>query len=284
MSDPALFRGRVIQTTVEDSTDMSSPAGERQALATCVINDSDTPAGPPGTNLTVRVMLPNAIPCTAYAANLFWFGTVVAPTLPISYIRANQPFVLIRKDASVDAGTTTCYSTVIEPTFTAVAVTNYLNFGTTTYQTAYAGQYMELEFVDQTGHSTRSKMGYLSTNLDGVFALNPAMDAAMPGALQLINARLPASQITGALPMGYSYAWSVSPLGSNTCLCEITGGGPGASYTANFYALGPTQPYTDTGVPVTQLQISGSSTLATGTWAIATRIAGAWYVQSPVWN
>lgn len=274
MSDGGMFRARLNGLIIEDTTDTTSPAGARQAIVTAVREDTGT-----GTSAQVLVKalawLPNNVPCPAYAANLHYFDLVAGPaSVPVA--RAVQPRVTIRRDATADAGTTSCYSVILNPTLICKANTVWAS-GTS--DAIHRNTMVDLTFYDQQNNTRVTQLGYFG-EYGGVGEMT--CDIIQPGGLCQVTGRT--SVVGNSLPGGWSYAWIVSPLNQgNTCPCKITSGGPGASYVASFYANGPANPATETSVPVVQLMIDGGETIPVDTWVIATRVLGQWYIQAPVW-
>ncbi len=262
------MRGRLNGASVEDSDDSSSPSGERGAIVTVIQEDSDATGSTP-IHVQAKVLLPNGVPCPLYAANMHLFGRLDGPpSIPLAL--AAQPHVLLRRDMSVVAGTTSCWNITVSPTLLARAKQKW----TTTDLVTKAGERVELDFLDGLDHVAAGKLGYFP-NCSGT----ASVDRIQP--LQLVSCSIRTASISAAMPGGYTYAWLANPLNQgNTCPCKITGGS-GDTYTADFYAKGVTTA-TETGVTVIQLHITGD-TIPVDTWTIATLVNHQWYIQVPVW-
>jgi hypothetical protein len=269
MTDYAFYRGRLTGNIIEDTTD-PNPVGERAALATVITEDSDVTGGTP-IQTVARILLPSGAPCPVYAANLFFFSLVNGPvTIPVAL--AAMPYVTVRRDITNVAGTLATQSIVIEPTFIAKATTLW---GSSAIA-AYDNNYVSLEFWDYSSNAQAGKLGYFPASGS---PLN--IDIIQPGSQVLVTTRSPSGALASSPPSGYHHAWIVAPLNQgNTCPCLVTGGS-GSVYTADFYANGPSNPVTESGATVTQLQIT-SDTVDVGTWVIAARVGGAWYMQVPI--
>jgi hypothetical protein len=275
MSDPTFLRGRVTAAFIEDSTDTTSPAGERQALATIMLEDSDVTGGTP-VPIQAKVWLPNRVPCPAYAANLHLLQTVPGPGSSVG--RASQPLVTVRKDAAHDDGATVCYSITISPTFVVQHISSYSLAGKATYP----NQFCKIQFLDQHGNNSGNCLGYCGPYA-AIFGYS-TMDVAQPSGLAVVTTRLAATGISTAFPGSYNYAWLVNPIHGNTCPATITGGdGVGTPYACDFNYLG------FGGAPVTDHQnvlvpmLDTTTIIPVGTIGFAQRNAGVWYFQPPVW-
>jgi hypothetical protein len=276
--DPTLFRARVTGPAVEDTSDTTSPAGERQALIPIVIEDSDV-TGSTAVTTIAKGVLADAVPCPAYAANLFYWQTINGPGSSVP--RAQQPLIIVRKDATVDAGTTACYTTQINPPF--VAQCEGTPRGSTT-GIVYPGNFCGLTFRDQTGTLHNGMLGYVGNQHNTAlwsFATGAIAEAAYPTGLVLCTARWSATGIPTSFPGGYTWAWMVTPIHGPMTPCIVTAGS-GASYSVNFWPAGQTQGALDSGTAVA-MQYDPSFNLPAGTVAWAMRTGGSWWMQPQVW-
>ncbi len=111
MAAPSLFRARLTGVVIEDPDDPADP-GAKGAFATFIREDSDTGDADPIQGVA-KVVLASNTKATLEVTNLFYFGTAAGPvSLPLD--RALQPKVIIRRDATSDAGTNGCWYLVLD--------------------------------------------------------------------------------------------------------------------------------------------------------------------------
>jgi len=88
--------------------------------------------------------------------------------------------------------------------------------------------------------------------------------------------------IANRRPCGeYRGIWLLGGTGGGGVIVQVVSG-TGDTYLCDFFEDGPGEPATRQ-ENVTQLQILGSEEIPAGTWAIATEVAGAYYMQVSVW-
>lgn len=266
MADNALFRGRLTGVISQDSSDSSSPTGEKRGLVEYIREDTSLDGTDPAAEKGIAfVQLPNGVPCPFYAAHLHLFGTLINLTPPLGV--TVQPRVIVRRDIS--GGGHACQSIVVSPTF--VARVDQLHGGSPT-DPIEADDFIDLTFYDATNSTATAKLGVLAG--DGIGALR----SVKAGDLVAITART--GETVNSMPSGYTYAWMCAPLGSggNATIVQITSG-TGQSYLVDIFGDGPSNPATDTSIAALQLQIDATDTIPAGTWAIAVQVGGNWYIQ-----
>lgn len=268
MPDPTNARGRSTGVVTNNAADTDPDPG---CLLGIEINDKT------GNSIQVELLGLNNVPIPAYAANILLFGQVGGPGGPITDM-SKQPSLAIRRNYI--GSNTSVYTSVIFGTWNVRVRSVWGDMSIPPGQ-INAGNFVTLDFYDQKGGVASSKLGWFAKYGGSGDSWNP--NSISPNDVAMVIGRT--NEVGAAFPSGgYQNAWIVTPLtGGSQSLVQITSGGPGQFYLANLYGNGIALAPTQTNVPVTQMNIASGQTIPTGTYAIATRVHGEWFIQVPTW-
>jgi hypothetical protein len=246
-----LFRGLLTGHFETDSSDTNT--GDPGCLASVQVDDLA------GANsvLKVKLLLPNDVPCPAYAAKLLCYDTTSGSD------QSSKRKVIVRRDT--DSGQT-CLTAVVQPILNGVSKGTW---GALTTPVARGG-YASLDIYAPISGSATGKLGVFPNVSAGVSTL--AIDTPV-----VLTTRC---RISGG---PQQYAWVVSPPANSgfTVPGQISSGS-GNTYNVNLFENGSTSASTRT-VSVKQLQISGSETIPSGTWVVVYQVGSEFFMQTPVW-
>lgn len=243
----SLFRGLLTGHFENDPDDTSADPG---CLATVQVDDV-------GGIWKVRLLLPNDVPCPAYAARLLFYDTTATGD------QSAKRKVIVRRDYISGI---ICLTAIVQPILNGVSKGTWGALTTPVVR----GGYASLSIYDPVAGAVLTKLGVFPNVSAGVTTLS--IDTPV-----ILTTRC---RVTGG---PQPYAWVVSPPANSgfTVPGQISSG-TGSTYNVNLFENGSTNASTRT-VSVKQLQISGSETIPAGTWVVVYQVGTEFFMQTPVW-